>query len=116
MVATERLICRSAELTNGGSGFRFLVERFSRMEPAFVIRFAGEVRAYLNRCAHVPVELDWNQGAFFDVENRWLICGTHGALYSPLTGACVGGRCNGKGLEPLSVKEIHGCVYLIEAT
>ena len=26
----------------------------------------GVVRAYLNRCAHVPVELDWVEGEFFD--------------------------------------------------
>ena len=32
----------------------------------FVVRFQGAPRAYLNRCAHVGIELDWQHGKFFD--------------------------------------------------
>lgn len=107
-------ICPSECLVNGGKGFRFQITRHGREEPAFLIRFNGVVRGYLNRCAHVPAELDWVPGAFFDSDGRYLICSVHGALYSPESGRCVGGRCNGKGLEPVSVEEREGQVYLVD--
>ena len=58
-------------------------------EPAFVIRYDGTVYAYVNRCAHVSVELDWIEGEFFDLTGLYLICSTHGATYLPESGRCV---------------------------
>jgi phosphoglycolate phosphatase len=52
-------------------------------EPAFAVRFRGRVAAYLNRCGHVPVELDWQPNEFFDDSKLYLICATHGALVFP---------------------------------
>jgi nitrite reductase/ring-hydroxylating ferredoxin subunit len=43
-----------------------------------------------------------------------LICATHGALYAPESGRCLGGRCNGNGLVALSVVEDEGQIFLIE--
>jgi len=71
------------------------------------------VHAYLNRCGHVPVELDWQHGEFFDDSKLYLICATHGALYAPESGQCLGGRCNGRGLTKLPVEERDGNIYLI---
>lgn len=112
MAEGERLICASAEVAEGGAGFRFSIQRFGREEPAFLIRFRGRVHAYMNRCGHVPVELDWQHGEFFDHSKLYLICATHGALYAPESGHCLGGRCNGKGLEPVPVEERDGNVYV----
>lgn len=113
MVASERLICASTDLVDGGKGLRFEVERYGRAEPAFAVRYRGKVFAYYNRCAHVPAKLDWNTGEFFDSSGLYLICATHGALYDPSTGACRGGRCNGKGLERIKVVERDGNIYWI---
>lgn len=113
MAAAERLICDGAALVDGGAGLRFEVEVAGRTESAFAIRYRGQVFAYLNRCAHVPVELDWRQGDFFTPDGDYLICASHGALYSPLTGQCLGGRCHGKGLHPLAVRESAGKIYLL---
>lgn len=113
MVANERLICSSSDLLDGRSGLRFVIERNRVAEPAFAIRHKGVVHAYLNRCAHVPVELDWVAGEFFDDSGLYLICATHGALYAPESGRCAGGRCNGKGLLALRVEERDGNVYLL---
>ncbi len=116
MAAGERLICSAADLENGGRGVRFSIRRNGRDEPAFVIRFHDRAYAYLNRCVHVPIELDWAEGEFFDHSKLYLICSTHGALYSPESGHCRGGRCRGlgRGLEPLTVEERDGAIYLIE--
>lgn len=113
MAESQRLICASADLSEGGRGVRFEIERNHRSEPAFVIRYRGRVHAYLNRCAHVPIELDWNEGEFFADGGLYLICAMHGTLYDPATGACRGGRCPGSGLRPLPVYEADGNVYLV---
>lgn len=110
----RRLICASDELAEGGRGVRFMVDRHGASEPAFAVRFRGQVHAYLNRCAHVPVEMDWQQGEFFDHSGLYLTCATHGALYAPESGRCLGGRCNGKGLAAVRVTEEGGSVFLIE--
>jgi len=114
MAAGERLICTSAELVDGGHGARFEVDWHGCREPAFAVRFNGRVFAYLNRCGHVPAELDWNAGEFFDRARLYLICATHGALYDPVTGACLSGRCSGRGLQALVVTERGGNVFLSE--
>jgi nitrite reductase/ring-hydroxylating ferredoxin subunit len=76
--------------------------------------FEGRVHAYLNRCSHLPVELDWQEGKFFDASGLYLICATHGALYAPDTGRCLSGRCMVKGLVEVAVGEIDGWVVLRE--
>ena len=111
MAADARLICASGDLIDGGSGVRFTVMQYGRDEPAFVVRFRGQVFAYFNRCGHVPVELDWQHNEFFDNSKLYLICATHGALYAPESGHCLGGRCNGKGLMSIPVTERDGAIY-----
>ena len=59
MAAAERLICRAESLADGGDGERFTVAHHGVSESAFAVRFGGKVYAYLNRCGHMPVELDW---------------------------------------------------------
>jgi nitrite reductase/ring-hydroxylating ferredoxin subunit len=93
---------------------RFLVEHNGRVEPAFAVRHAGGVAAYLNRCAHKLVELDWQEGEFFDAERRYLVCATHGALYDPASGVCAGGPCRGATLTAIPVREASGSVWLAE--
>jgi nitrite reductase/ring-hydroxylating ferredoxin subunit len=112
VVTGLRLICTSGEVANAGPGFRFTVERYGRTTPAFVIRFHGQAHAYLNECGHVPAELDWLPGQFFDDSKLYLICSIHGALYAPESGRCLGGRCQGKGLKSLTVHEIDGQIFL----
>ena len=114
MAQCERLICSSDELLDTGKGVRFSLRLGDRDEPAFTIRFHGRAFGYLNRCGHVPVELDWQPGEFFDYSGKYLICATHGALYAPESGRCVSGRCNGKGLQQLQVAEHDGQLFLIE--
>lgn len=117
MAAQARLICTSDELVNAGPGVRFSVIRYGREEPAFVVRFRGRAYAYLNRCAHVPMEMDWVEGEFFDHSKLYLICSTHGAMYSPESGHCLAGRCRGlgRGLVPLVVEERDGGIYFVES-
>lgn len=118
MADEQRLICAASEVAEKGRGVRFAVRLPSASSalPAFVVRFDGVARAYLNQCAHTPIELDWNPGEFFDDSRLYLICATHGALYAPENGRCLGGRCRGHGgLRPLQVREIDDAIYLEES-
>ncbi|MEW5786841.1 MAG: Rieske 2Fe-2S domain-containing protein [Pseudomonadota bacterium] len=115
MAQGQRLICTTADLAEAGEGIRFQFLRHGVEQPAFVVRWKGQVRAYLNRCGHVPIELDWQPGEFFDYSRLYLICSTHGALYDPSNGACLGGRCEGRGLVAVPVEERDGGVYVEES-
>lgn len=112
MAGAARVICAAAALAEGGRGVRFERETGGVCEPAFVVRYDGVARAFLNRCAHLPMELDWQPGVFFDADGIYLICSTHGAIYDPSTGACVGGPCRGLGLAPVAVREENGNIIL----
>jgi nitrite reductase/ring-hydroxylating ferredoxin subunit len=113
MADSKRLICESGALVDSGRGVRFAVEYFGETVPAFVVRHRGSVYGYLNRCAHVAMELDWQEGVFFDSEGRDLLCSTHGAAYEAATGRCLGGPCNGSPLVKLRLGERNGLVYFI---
>lgn len=112
MAEQQRLICASSALLEGGDGVRFEVPGYDGPQPAFVVRHEGIAHAFLNRCAHVPVELDWMPGKFFDLTGFYLICAVHGAHYDPRSGRCVMGPCKGRSLTKLSVEEHDGAVYL----
>lgn len=108
-------VCESSALVEGGDGVRFELASTGpdgRPMPAFVVRFDGAPRAWLNRCAHVPVELDWQPGRFFDESGLLLVCATHGAAYEPDTGHCVGGPCRGASLVPVPVVERDGIIWV----
>ncbi len=103
-------ICSSADLQNGGKAVSFDVLFSGQTCTAFAIRFQGAVYAYLNRCTHVAMELDWQPGQFFDDTGQWLLCSTHGAAYKPDTGECGGGPCRG-GLVKIDLIEHDGVVH-----
>lgn len=113
MADDARLICASGDLREAGAGVRFEVEYFGERAPAFAVRFQGRVRGYLNRCAHVAMELDWRAGEFFDSQGSDLICSTHGAVYAADTGRCLGGPCGGAPLVALRLEERGGQVYFM---
>ena len=98
-------ICDSESLDEGGKGIRFPVTVDGDDLTAFVVRYGLEARAYLNRCAHLPMELDWTEGEFFESSGLYLMCATHGALYEPDTGQCAGGPCRGGRLHAINVIE-----------
>ena len=109
---SARLICASGDLVEGGDVVRFDIECNGQAAPAFAIRHGGRVYGYLNRCAHIAMELDWKPGKFFDADGEYLICSTHGAIYAPESGVCRGGPCRGAALLSLNVFEADGKVYM----
>ncbi|MFM8625291.1 MAG: Rieske (2Fe-2S) protein [Betaproteobacteria bacterium] len=103
-------LCHSADLVDGGRAVSFDLVYGGQTCRAFAVRFDGQVHAYLNRCTHVAMELDWQPDRFFDGSGRWLLCASHGASYHPDTGACAGGPCRG-GLVRIALSEARGVVF-----
>lgn len=112
MVEDERLfVCDASDLIDAGRGVRFALLAWGQPATGFVIRHGGQVYGYLNRCAHVPIELDWREGEFFESGGQYLMCTTHGAVYEPGSGKCTGGPCRGGRLHPITVHEGAGEIY-----
>ena len=109
---TERVVCTSSELVERSQGVRFELQRGAEILAAFVIRYNGRVHGWVNRCPHQGMELDWNPGEFFDCDKEYLVCASHGALFRPDSGECIGSPCTGSGLERVSVYEDSGMIYL----
>jgi nitrite reductase/ring-hydroxylating ferredoxin subunit len=103
-------LCNSHELVDGGLGVPFDVVYAGQTCRAFAIRHQGRARAFLNRCTHVAMELDFQPNRFMDDSGRFIICATHGALYDPDTGVCKGGPGRG-GLIPIALTECDGVVH-----
>ena len=103
-------LCSDHELVDGGLAVPFDVVYAGQTCRAFAIRFGGLPHAYLNRCTHVAMELDWQPNRMFDDSGQWLLCASHGAAYQPDTGQCASGPCRG-GLVKIMLCEREGMVY-----
>lgn len=112
--AEEKIfLCASDDLWERGRGIRFDVATPGGPECAFAVRFEGKPFAYLNRCMHLPQEMDWNASEFFDDESQYIVCASHGALYRPQDGTCVAGPCRGARLIAVPVEENAQGVFWI---
>lgn len=78
----------------------------------FVFLEKGTLRAYLNQCPHLGIELNWMPGRFMDTDNLFIQCSTHGALFKPGTGECIAGPCQGDALVSLEVQLVRGEVLI----
>jgi nitrite reductase/ring-hydroxylating ferredoxin subunit len=58
---------------------------------AFVVNHGGAFYAYVNRCCHIPMTMDWVENQFLTEDRAFIQCATHGALYEPASGECVAG-------------------------
>ena len=108
---TELHLCASADLVEKGRAHVFDVLHYREPARAFALRYEGRVVAYLNRCVHVPAEMDWQPGEFLDSSKEFILCATHGAAYEPHTGRCAGGPCGRGRLTSIDIVEREGEVY-----
>jgi nitrite reductase/ring-hydroxylating ferredoxin subunit len=104
-------LCDARALEERGKAWVWDVIEWGRPARAFALRFDGEVRAYMNRCLHVPTEMDWQPGEFLDSDKQVILCSIHGAAYEPKGGRCVGGPCGRGALKAVRTEEKDGTVY-----
>ncbi|MBF8272400.1 MAG: hypothetical protein HW380_1505 [Magnetococcales bacterium] len=99
------VLCHLDEIPQD-AGKEFIFGEGKKPFRMFVLKYRGEVRAYVNSCTHfqgVPLNPN-NIGNFLDKNDASLIyCGVHGSRFDIETGACVSGDCDGVGLESVPV-------------
>jgi nitrite reductase/ring-hydroxylating ferredoxin subunit len=102
----RKFVARVGELAHGASK-KFKIRRGEFDIEALLVNYQGNFFAYLNRCPHVGISMDWVDNQFFTVDRRYLMCANHGAVFEPPTGECVWGPCVGAALQKLAL-EIEG--------
>jgi len=105
------VICTLAEVPDPGT-FEFAVGEGEWPMRGFVVRYQGQVHAYLNRCPHAGHLLNWKSNNFFAPEGALLICTSHGAMFEPNSGECVMGPCVGRSLRAIEIDVVEGQILL----
>jgi len=72
----------------------------------------GKFAAYLNRCPHTGVNLNWQPNQCFDFTEQYLVCSVHGALFQPDDGKCIYGPCLGQSLKSISLEIESGNIFI----
>jgi len=90
---------------------RFVVTLGGAAEDALAVRWRGALHAWVNRCRHQGLPLDFGDGHVFDEAADALVCCHHGARYRPDTGVCVAGPCRGARLTPLALEVRDGALW-----
>ena len=78
----------------------------------FVIRKYSQFYAYLNRCPHTGVSLNWQPDVFLDYTEQFIQCSTHAALFQVEDGLCIHGPCVGAKLQALELEQDKDMLYL----
>lgn len=96
-----------------GESMKFIMPIRGADEECFVVNYHGRFHAYVNRCRHVPMAMDWVDNQFFAERGRYLMCQTHNAYYEPDTGECIAGPAGtcGKFLYRVPLEIEEGIIY-----
>ena len=96
-----------------GESLKFMLPIRGTDEECFLINFGGEFHAYVNRCRHVPMAMDWVDNQFFAEDGQYLMCQTHNAYYEPASGECIAGppTACGKYLYRVLTEIDDGVIY-----
>jgi nitrite reductase/ring-hydroxylating ferredoxin subunit len=102
-------LCAQTDLADPGSR-GFVLQIGEAFFHGFVIRKGGAIAGWVDRCPHagfpIAVELD----RYLTPDGSQILCGWHGAVFEPISGACVGGPCAGGKLTPWPVVVEDGIV------
>ncbi len=111
--ARARYKVARADSLKPGESLKFMLPIRGADEECFLVNFGGEFHAYVNRCRHVPMAMDWVDNQFFAEDGRYLMCQTHNAYYEPASGECIAGppTACGKYLYRVLTEIDDGVVY-----
>jgi nitrite reductase/ring-hydroxylating ferredoxin subunit len=105
------LLCQCRAVTDPGTR-AFEVTLSGVLIEGILVHWHGHWYAYRNACPHTGVNLNWSPAQFFDLQQRYLQCSLHGALFEPASGYCVYGPCAGDCLTPLTLDVRNGAIYI----
>jgi nitrite reductase/ring-hydroxylating ferredoxin subunit len=105
------LLCQIETLADPGSKAFEFGEGASRF-ALFLIRQGADIYAYRNVCPHAGHPLDFPPDRFLTPKGDFIHCSSHGALFTPGDGVCVGGPCLGRKLMPIPIYIESGAVHI----
>jgi nitrite reductase/ring-hydroxylating ferredoxin subunit len=79
----------------------------------FVVRSGDHIAAFVNRCPHTGVNLNWLPDQFLDLDAKYIQCSLHGALFRVEDGLCVWGPCVAQSLQRLPLELRGDEIWLI---
>ena len=88
--AKRKLVGEVSELTPGMTK-KFTLSNGKYSVEGMLLNYQGSLYAYVNRCPHIGISLDWVDNQFFTIDGRYLMCANHGATFEPATGECIWG-------------------------
>ena len=96
-------LCALADLPDPGArGFMF--REGDALFFGFVTRVGGVVAGWVDRCPHAAMPLAVIPDRYLTRDGDLILCASHGALFRPTDGFCVGGPCAGQALTPWPVR------------
>ena len=95
-------LCQTDAIADPGSR-AFECKLGRRTVSLFVVHKDGQFSAYINSCPHTGVNLEWQEDQFLDMDNMFIQCSTHDALFEIDTGRCIAGPCVGDSLDPVDL-------------
>ncbi|WP_166269784.1 Rieske (2Fe-2S) protein [Marinobacter caseinilyticus] len=102
-----QIACRVEDLADGACA------QFSLSDtPGFVLLHGDLACAYINRCPHLGIELNWMPNRFKEADGHFIQCATHGALFTPDRGDCIAGPCQGDALTALETRQQDGYIWV----
>ncbi|QCP52028.1 Rieske 2Fe-2S domain-containing protein [Trinickia violacea] len=94
-------LCHIDDVPDGGAR---VVAAAHADESIVVVRRGTQVWAYVNRCPHFSVPLDFEPGEISCYRAQVLMCAHHSALFRFDDGHCIEGPCAGAGLDTVGVE------------
>lgn len=96
-------LCALDEIPDpGAKGFGFRQD--DHLFHGFVVRSAGRLRGFIDRCPHAGLPLAMTPDRYLTREADLILCSAHGAMFRIEDGLCLGGPCAGRALERWAVE------------
>ena len=103
-------LCLLEEVPDGGAR---VIDAVRTGVSIVVLRRGEHAWAYVNRCPHFSVPLDFEPGTISCYRAQVLMCAHHSALFRFADGYCIEGPCAGATLDALTVGvDVSGWVML----
>ncbi|MGN6649463.1 Rieske (2Fe-2S) protein [Trinickia sp.] len=103
-------LCLLEEVPDGGAR---VIDAVRTGVSIVVLRRGEHAWAYVNRCPHFSVPLDFEPGTISCYRAQVLMCAHHSALFRFEDGYCIEGPCAGATLDALTVGvDVSGWVML----
>jgi nitrite reductase/ring-hydroxylating ferredoxin subunit len=98
-------LCRLDEIADG-SGLEVTFGAGSEPFRVLLLRRGDTVWAYLNRCPHFSLPLNYEPQQFVTLDAEVIMCAHHAAFFRFDDGVCFDGPCMGASLEAIPLQRV----------